>query len=180
MMSRIKDVLLIAFVTTLGVIVYRKYKGEKKSSFVQDLLKNFGKPVTQYTFTNTSSVPQEIALFDVFNMIKAKNSNIIIKPSMDFFNNTLIQEPKRIKTIKAVINNSSAYQVQVNQPMSKVCKDSSGNMSVENFSPEISSDQFQANMTMFYPNDLILDGYCVVKYILQPNSTVTLIFDYEK
>jgi hypothetical protein len=53
-------------------------------------------------------------------------------------------------------------------------------MSVENFAPEISADQVQANMTMFYPKDLILDGYCVIKYILQPNSIVTLIFDYEK
>lgn len=180
MMSRIKDVLLIAFVTTLGVIVYRKYKGEKKSSFVEDLMKNFGKPVTQYTFKNTSNFPQELVMFDVFNMIKQKNPNITITPSMDFFNNTLVQEPKRIKSIKAIINSSNAYQVQVVQPISKVCKDSSGNMSVENFAPEISADQFQANMTMFYPNDLILDGYCVVKYILQPNSIVTLIFDYEK
>lgn len=180
MMSRIKDVLLIAFVTTLGVIVYRKYKGEKKSSFVEDLLKNFGKPVTQYAFTNTSGVPQELVMFDAFNTISGKNPNITSNPSMDFFNNTLKQEPKRIKTIKAIINNSSAYQVQLNQPMSKVCKDSSGNMSIENFSPKISKEQVQSNITMFYPNDLVLDGFCVVKYILQPNSTVTLIFDYEK
>ena len=67
-MGRIKDVLLIALVTTIGVLAYRRYKGEKKSSFVEDLMKNFGKPVAQYTFKNTSNLPQELVLFDVFNM----------------------------------------------------------------------------------------------------------------
>jgi hypothetical protein len=179
-MGRIKDVLLIALVTTIGILAYRRYKGEKKSSFVEDLMKNFGKPVTQYTFKNTSNFPQELVLFDAFNSISKKNPNITSTPSIDFFNNTLVQEPKRIKSIKAIINSSSAYQVQLVQPISKVCKDSSGNMSVENFAPEISADQVQANMTMFYPKDLILDGFCIVKYLLQPDSVVTLIFDYEK
>jgi hypothetical protein len=58
-MGRIKDVLLIALVTTIGVLAYRRYKGEKKSSFVEDLMKNFGKPVAQYTFKN----PQRKIIF---------------------------------------------------------------------------------------------------------------------
>lgn len=63
MMSRIKDVLLIAFVTTLGVIVYRKYKGEKKSSFVEDLMKNFGN-------TDTTNVDANAKKTNIINFTR--------------------------------------------------------------------------------------------------------------
>jgi hypothetical protein len=44
----------------------------------------------------------------------------------------------------------------------------------------VSSAQYQGGITEIKPRNLILNGECVVNYSVQPNTTVTLILDYEQ
>ncbi|MBK7362991.1 MAG: hypothetical protein IPJ01_11905 [Micavibrio sp.] len=182
MEKKTKNILLIGGAilgTALLYLAYKKYKGEKKSNLVDEMLENFGKPISQFTLTNNTSTPQSIILFDAFNNINPSSSPIIVSPSMSFFNNTLLSEPKKIKRIQIRVNSGSFAQAQATQLITKTCKDASGNSATENYMPMISTTQYQGGMTEIEPDDLVLDGTCTLNYTVQPNTTVTLIFDYK-
>jgi hypothetical protein len=166
----------VAALFVTGLIIYRKNKKELQSNLVDDMLDNFGKPsLTQFVFTNSSSNPQSITLFDSYNTGAGramKNSNL------DFFNKTLLNEPKKVKSINITANGTNAAS-QINQMITKVCKDASGNSSTENYVPMISTMQVQANMTSVQPDNLVLDGECFLDYVVQPKTTVIINLDYD-
>jgi len=166
-------------------LLYRKYKGEKKSNLVDEMLENFGKPIAQFTITNVSPVTQNVTLFDAYNNIHYPygttndgTSSVLINPSLSFFNQTLLNDPKKVNKIKIMVN-SGAGQIQASQYITKTCKDASGNMASQNYFPIISSGQYQGNMTEIKFDDLILDGECVLNYQVQANTSVTFIIDYK-
>jgi hypothetical protein len=166
----------VAALFVTGLIIYRKNKKELQSNLVDDMLDNFGKPsLTQFVFKNDTASPKPITLFDAYNTGSAKgmgNSNLA------FFNKTLLNEPKRVKSINITANGTNAAS-QINQIMTKVCKDASGNASTENYVPMISTMQVQANMTSIQPNNLVLDGECFLDYVVQPKTTVIINLDYD-
>lgn len=190
MEKKTKNILLISGAvlgTALLYLAYKKYKGEKKSNLVDEMLENFGKPTSQFTITNSSSLPQNVTLFDAFNNLNnpfgtdatGVPPSVSINPSITFFNQTLLTEPKKIKKIKIMVNSGAFAQAQATQIITKVCKDASGNSATENYMPMISTTQYQGGMTEIQPDNLILDGTCVLNYTIQPNTTVTLILDYK-
>lgn len=178
--------ILITIASVVGVSLLIRYAikkrnqaTENKSNLVDDMLDKMGKATTaQFTLVNNTSMPQDISLFNAFDL-KPSNRNIQIKPSMGFFNKTLLNEPKKIKKIKVMVNSGAFAQAQATQVMTKLCKDANGNMASENYYPMVGINQFQSNMTEIQPDNLIVDGTCVLDYTVQPNTTVTLIFDYE-
>jgi len=191
MENKNKNILFIGgalLATGLVYLAYKKYKSkEPKSNLVDDMLENFGKPIAQFTITNSSSTPQNVTLFDAYNNINnpyGSNSfgivpPVTINPSITFFNQTLLTEPKKVKKIKIMVNNSPFAQSQATQMITKTCKDASGNMASENYFPMVSSGQYQGNMTEVDFNNLILNGECVLNYQVQGNTTVTFIIDYK-
>ena len=84
-----------------------------------------------------------------------------------------------LKKIQIRVNSGAFAQVQATQIITKVCKDASGNSATENYMPMISTTQYQGGMTEIEPDNLILDGQCTLNYTVQPNTAVTLIFDYK-
>lgn len=178
--------ILITIGTVIGVSLLvryamkkRKPNNENKSNLVDDMLDKMGKATTaQFTLSNNTSVQQDVSLFNAFNLVP-NNREVQIKPSMGFFNRTLLNEPKKVKKIKVIVNKGAFAQAQATQGITKLCKDANGNMASENYFPMVGINQFQSNMTEIEPNNLILDGTCVLNYTLQPNTVVTLIFDYE-
>lgn len=178
--------ILITLASVVGVslliryaIKKRKPVTENKSNLVDDMLDKMGKATTaQFTLSNNTSSQQDVALFNSFNLVQ-NNRLVQIKPSMGFFNRTLLNEPKKIKKIKVMVNSGAFAQTQATQAITKLCKDANGNMASENYFPMVGINQFQSNMTEIEPDNLILDGTCVLNYTIQPNTTVTLIFDYE-
>lgn len=153
-----------------------KPSDEEKSNLVDEMLENMGKPQAQFTITNKSNSIKTIKLFD----INSHNvQEVTITPSMRFFNNTLMNDPKKVKEIR--INANGAYaQIQATQVITKICKDANGDESIESYNPIVATTQYQGGMTAIQPNNLILDGICHLEYQIQPNTTVTLIVDYQE
>ena len=180
------DIAVLAGVSAFLYLIFRDKK-EKKSNLVDEMLENFGKPISQFTITNNTATQQTVTLFDAYNNINnpygANNTGIVnpitINPSITFFNQTLLTEPKKINSIKIMVNSGAFAQSQATQIITKVCKDASGNSATENYMPMVSSGQYQGNMTEIKPKNLILDGECVLNYVVQPNTTVTMILDYK-
>lgn len=133
----------------------------------------------QFTIKNDNDIPKKITLFDAFNNIDNLNSltGISINPSMNFFNNTLLNSPKKIDKITVNASGVNA-QSQATQIITKICKDASGNSNNQNYIPIVSPSQFQGAITSVKPEDLILDGTCILDYTMLPKSSVTLILDY--
>lgn len=189
MENKTKNILItLAAIGGISYLISLAVKNRKKaniaskqgnSNLVDDMLDKMGKATTaQFTLINNTSMPQDISLFNAFDL-KPSNRNIQINPSMGFFNKTLLNEPKKINKIKVMVNSGAFAQAQATQVMTKYCKDANGDSSTENYYPMVGINQFQSNMTEIQPNNLILDGTCVLNYTVQPNTTVTLIFDYQ-
>lgn len=141
------------------------------------MLENMGKPQAQFTIVNNSGVIKNIKLFNIYDNNNVEG--ITTKPSMKFFNNTLINNPKKIKEIR--INANGIYaQIQATQIITKICKEANGDSTTESYNPMVATNQYQGGMTSIKPNNLILDGICYLEYQIQPNTTVTLIVDYEE
>jgi hypothetical protein len=177
--------ILITIASVIGVSLLIKYAikkrneaAENKSNLVDDMLDKMGKPINQFTITNNSKVAQTISLFNIYKL-NQDNREISINPSMKFFNTTLLNDPKKVLSIKILVNRSPFAQSQATEIITKVCKDASGNGSTENYYPMVSVNQFQGNMTEVKPEDLILDGICYLDYTIQPETTVTMIIEYK-
>lgn len=177
--------ILITIASVVGISLLIKYAikkrneaAEKKSNLVDDMLDKMGKPINQFTITNKGKVSQTISLFNIYKLNQNHNE-ISINPSMKFFNTTLLNDPKKVLSIKIRVNNSPYAQTQATEVITKVCKDATGNSSTENYYPMVSVNQFQGNMTEVNPEDLILDGICYLDYTIQPETTVTMIIEYK-
>jgi hypothetical protein len=178
--------ILITIASVVGVSLLIRYAikkrnetTEKKSNLVDDMMEKMGKPINQFTITNNSRVsPQTISLFNIYKL-NQNNNDVSIKPSMKFFNTTLLNDPKKVKSIKIIVNKSDFAQSQATEVITKVCKDASGNSSTENYYPMVDVNQFQGNITEVKPQNLILDGICYLDYTIQPNTTVTMIIEYK-
>jgi hypothetical protein len=177
--------ILIAIASIVGVSLLMKYAikkrneaNENKSNLVDDMIDKMGKPINQFTITNNGKVAQTISLFNIYKLNQNQNE-ISINPSMKFFNTTLLNDPKKVLSIKILVNRSPFAQSQATEIITKVCKDASGNGSTENYYPMVNVNQFQGNMTEVTPEDLILDGICYLDYTIQPDTTVTMIIEYK-
>jgi len=172
-------------------LAYKKYKKGKDgySNLVDDMLDKFGNSnISQFTITNNTSTQQNVRLFDAYNNINnpyggSPDSGVVqpitINPNIFYFNQTLINEPKKVKKIKVLVN-SGGMGIQATQNMTVMCKDASGRMASENYIPDFSSSQYQSGVTEFKFDNLILNGECIIDYVVQPNTTVTLILDYDR
>lgn len=148
----------------------RKNKDEKSSNFIGS---PYGQKI-QFTLTNKTKSTQIVTLFNAY--VNIPNPNVGISPSITEFNRTLLNEPKKINSIEIRAMNS---QVQAQTIITKICKDASGNMVQENYFPMVSAFQVNQSMTSVQPKDLILDGVCYLKYAIAPNTTVTMVLDYD-
>ena len=189
MLNNTKNILIVGgtiLVIGLLYLAYKKYKKGKDgySNLVDDMLDKFGNyNISQFTITNNTSTQQNVRLFDAYNNINntygSVDSPIKINPNIFYFNQTLLNEPKKVKKIKVLVN-SGGMGIQATQNMTVTCKDASGRMASESYIPVFSSSQYQSGVTEFKFDDLILNGECIVDYVVQPNTTVTLILDYDR
>lgn len=177
--------ILITIATVVGISLLIRYAAKKrkpvtenKSNLVDDMLDKMGKPINQFTITNKSKVAQTISLFNIYKL-NNDYKEVSIKPSMKFFNTTLLNDPKKVTSIKIIVNKSDYAQSQATEVITKVCKDASGNSITENYYPMVSINQYQGNMTEVKPQNLILDGICYLDYTIQPDTTVTMIIEYK-
>ena len=77
-----------------------------------------------------------------------------------------------------IITETPQYN-QAEAPFKIVCRDASGNANVQQYVPMVSATQFQSNITSVNFKDLVLDGICLMKYTMYPNSSVSIIVYYE-
>lgn len=179
-----KNILILGGIAFLGYIAYKflrkpKSTEEPKSNLVDDLLSKFGSGnVTQISIRNKTAITQKLKLFDAYSLSASSNIELQINPNLSYFNKTLLNEPKKLKKIKILVNQGGGG-IQATEPMTFVCKDSNGDMASRTLIPMISSTQFQANVTEVYP-DVVLNGECVANYQIQPMTTVTLILEYDR
>ncbi len=174
-MANWKLIIGAAAVGTLAYLLLKNKKSEKKSEFLGSPI---GKTV-QFTLTNNTSTEQETTLFNSFT--NSSNPNVGVQApnsSLPEFNRSLLSEPIRINSIEVRANGTNA-SVQSQKPITKVCKDASGNSDTEFFYPMVSANQVQGGITTVQPSNLILDGTCFLKYPVAPNSVVTLVFNYD-
>lgn len=146
-------------------------KAEEKSGFDGTESK-----IVQFTLTNNTGSEQRFPLFKSIG--GGVNPNVGIMPSMSFFNQTLAREPKLVKAMEFRSINPNG-QAQVTKLISKVCKDASGEESKTNYFPMVSVNQYQGNITVVQPDNLILDGECYLEYTLNPNTIVSLTMVYD-
>lgn len=135
--------------------------------------------LVHFTITNNTNQEQKFTLFKAFSNFNNPNVGIIAtNASINFFNNTLLNEPKLVKAIE-IISNSPNAQSQVTRVITKRCKDASGNADSVPYIPMVSTAQFQGNMTVVTPENLILDGICYLEYTINPNTIVTMNMIYD-
>jgi len=147
-------------------------KGEQKSS--ADGLKT-----TTFTLTNNTSQNQTQYLFD--SRSGQNNSNVGILPSMGFFDRELSNKPKKLMKIefRKIDNPIVSKYNQAEAPFKMICKDASGNSSTQQYTPLISSNQYQGGITSVNFGGKILDGECYMAYTMFPKSKVALVLYYE-
>ena len=68
---------------------------------------------------------------------------------------------------------------QAEAPFKMNCKDASGNASQQQYTPLISSTQFQAGITTVDMGEAILDGECYMEYTMYPNSKLAIVVYYQ-
>ena len=93
------------------------------------------------------------------------------------FNRTLLTNAKTVSMIEIKANNN---QSQAQMPITKYCKDASGEIKQENYNPMVSVYQKATDMTSVQPKDLTLDGSCYLQYKLLPKTTVVMTINYTK
>jgi len=171
----------LGFLAVVGVIIYiatRKKKAPtvtkevvEKSSFTGSKL---GTRVL-FTLTNNTDKEQDVPLFNAWSNIQ--NPDVGINPSMAEFNRTLLTNAKTVSMIEIKANNN---QSQAQMPITKYCKDASGEIKQENYNPMVSVYQKATDMTSVQPKDLTLDGSCYLQYKLLPKTTVVMTINYTK
>lgn len=171
----------LGFLAVVGVIIYiatRKKKAPtvtkevvEKSSFTGNKL---GTRVL-FTLTNNTDKEQDVPLFNAWSNIQ--NPDVGINPSMAEFNRTLLTNAKTVSMIEIKANNN---QSQAQMPITKYCKDASGEIKQENYNPMVSVYQKATDMTSVQPKDLTLDGSCYLQYKLLPKTTVVMTINYTK
>src|ERR1035437_3745865 len=184
-MGKVKDFLKsnwgLVLMASVGVLVVydifktpapvkAEKKAEEKSGFDGTESK-----IIQFTLTNNTGSEQRFPLFKSIG--GGVNPNVGINPSMSFFNQTLAREPKLVKAMEFRSINPNG-QAQVTKLISKVCKDANGEESKTNYFPMVSVNQYQGNITVVQPDNLILDGECYLEYTLNPNTIVSLTMVY--
>ncbi len=151
-------------------IIKSKTKKENKSSFVGS---PFGKRV-MFTLKNSTDSNQVVPIFNAYSNIQ--NPNVSISPSISEFNRTLLNEPKKIKTIEIRATGSKS---QAEKPIQIQCKDASGEFKGKLIYPMISTNQVSRDITTVQPKKFIASGECYLNYTVEPNQTVILVFHYE-
>jgi hypothetical protein len=68
---------------------------------------------------------------------------------------------------------------QAEAPFKMTCKDASGDSSTKQYTPLISSQQYQGGITSVDFRGTILDGECYMQYTMFPNSKVAIVLYYE-
>lgn len=143
---------------------------EPKSSFIGS---PFGKRV-MFTLKNTTDKVQEVPLFNSYS--NTQNPNVSITPSISEFNRTLLNEPKIVRAIEI---RAGGNNKQVEKPISKICKDASGEMKSQYLYPMVSPYQAQPGMTTIEPKNLIISGDCYLKFSVMPKTTMIVIVHYD-
>lgn len=181
-----KNILILGAIALGSFIMFRLLKKSKsveepKSNLVDDMLAKFGTGnLTQVTLKNKTAKSQAVKLFNAYSIASSSigNTEVQASPNMEFFNKTLLNEPKKLSKVKVLVNQGGGG-FQSTQPMTFVCKDANGDMASQTMIPMISSGQFQANVTEIQPN-VILNGECTLNYEIQPQTVVTLILEYKR
>lgn len=105
-----------------------------------------------------------------------EKSDIVIAPTQDSADapeapeETVIEEP--------IVAEAPQYN-QAEAPFKIVCKDASGNANTTQYLPLVAATQYQRNITSIKFKELVLDGVCLMKYTMYPNSEVSIIVYYE-
>lgn len=180
-MTKEDKIRLVGFLAVAGIVVYvctRKKapknataKATDKSNFVGSKL---GTRV-MFTLTNNTDKEQEVPLFNAWSNIQ--NPSVSINPSMSEFNRTLLTNAKTVSMIEVKATNN---QSQAQMPITKYCKDASGEINQQNYNPLVSVYQKATDMTSVQPKDLTLDGSCYLQYKLLPKTTVVMTIHYTK
>lgn len=170
-----KTILGTAIVGSLAYILLKNKKEEGTSGFLGSPI---GK-VVQFTLVNNTAQEQETTLFNSFTNYSNPNVGVSSNNmSSSEFNRSLLSEPIKINNIEVRCNGANGFN-QSQKVITKICKDASGVSNTEFYYPMVSPNQFQPNMTSVQPANLILDGVCYLKYSIAPNTTVTLVFNYD-
>lgn len=170
-----KTILGTAIVGSLAYILLKNKKEEETSGFLGSPM---GK-VVQFTLVNNTAQEQETTLFNSFTNYSNPNVGVSSNNmSSSEFNRSLLSEPIKINNIEVRCNGANGFN-QSQKVITKICKDASGVSNTEFYYPIVSPNQFQPNMTSVQPSNLILDGVCYLKYSIAPNTTVTLVFNYD-
>ena len=171
----------LGFLAVVGVIIYIATRKKKAPTVTKEVVEksNFtgNKLGTRvlFTLTNNTDKEQDVPLFNAWSNIQ--NPDVGINPSMAEFNRTLLTNAKTVSMIEIKANNN---QSQAQMPITKYCKDASGEIKQENYNPMVSVYQKATDMTSVQPKDLTLDGSCYLQYKLLPKTTVVMTINYTK
>ena len=180
-MTKEEKIKVFSFIAVAGLIAYFYFSKKKPKSVTNKAdfsgFRGGGSLGTRvmFTLTNNTDKEQDVPLFNAWSNIQ--NPNVGINPSMAEFNRTLLTNAKTVSMIEVRANNN---QSQAQMPITKYCKDASGEIKQENYNPLVSVYQKATDMTSVQPKDLTLDGSCYLQYKLLPKTTVVMTINYTK
>lgn len=160
------------FAGALAVVAFIVTR-RKKSGF-----SNFSgqQKVITFTIKNTTGTTRRAVLFDAYG--KSQQSvGVFIKPNIDEFNRTLLNEPKKVVEFQARAQGGNVTS-QLDEPLTIYCKDASGQVNSYPLYVTPSAYQPRADIGVARPDNLVLSGNCEVWIDVNPNSAVFLTMRY--
>lgn len=140
---------------------------EKKSNFIDS---EFGKRV-KFKFSNNTDESQIVPIFK--SKQNTQNQEVDISPSMAEFNRLLNSEPKNIRGIEIVPCDATLMSM-INKEIDKVEKEDKNPLN-----PTFITDKIGEELMLFEPTDLKVDGDTHLEYVMNPKTSVYLMFHYD-
>ena len=150
-------------------------------------IKNIPKIVKKIEFrakSNFSGVDGEETTTEVASTSSTADSPAPVSESSSLEEDSAVKPGLVVRTSgesvveEPIVAEIPAYN-QAEAPFQILCKDASGNANIQQYTPMVSATQFQSNITSVKFKDLVLDGICLMKYTMYPNSAVNIIVYYE-
>lgn len=170
-----KDILSLIGVFLGGYILGRLLS--KKSSKDDQFSSAEGMNVVQFTIANKNEKSVTIPLFNAFaSPNQSIKKGIVVSGNLNYFTNSISSRPKQVVSIQIIAQN----QQQALMPLTVYCRDANGETKSETLIPLPPVNQVNPNMSYLQPNNLVLDGTCVVGLTLGAKQRVSLILNYSE